>query len=313
MNRFSERIYSYFTGFTRFIIHFKWVKIFVICLSLDTLVAVFILSSVAEGTLTLPVRKHVLANGMKFLILERHQAPVFSAYLRYNVGSVDEQVGMTGSAHFLEHLMFKGTKQLGSCDYDQEQTISQEIENVVDSIESVNHKNGETSYHSVRENGQDDLKELKDRLAQLQLKAGEYIVENEIWQIYQKNGAVGLNASTGHDSTQYYVSLPANKLELWFFLESDRLADPVFREFYSERNVILEERRLRYENNPYGKLREAFYSTAFMAHPYQWPVIGWSSDLAVLRKKDVRAFFNRYYAPNNAVAVNVINLSEYIS
>ncbi|MBI4595525.1 MAG: insulinase family protein [Candidatus Tectomicrobia bacterium] len=251
------------------------------------------------------MKKIVLPNGMKFLILERHQTPVFSAHIRFNVGSVDEQAGRTGISHFLEHLMFKGTKQIGSWDCDQERDILDNIEKVLDAVEAERASINHDSHHEDKIREKEKLEELKSEFEKLQKKAGEFVVENEIWKIYQKNGAVGLNASTGQDSTQYYVSLPANKLELWFFLESDRIANPFFREFYSERDVILEERRLRYENQPQGKLREAFFATAYVAHPYKWPVIGWSSDIAQLRENVVMDYYKKYYSPNNATAVIV--------
>src|ERR1019366_1618697 len=133
----------------------------------------------------------------------------------------------------------------------------------------------------------------------------KYIVKDEMWQTYQRVGAVGLNASTGEDSTQYFLALPSNQLELWAYLESDRLANPVFREFYSERDVVHEERRMRTDNEPQGALWENFLSTAFQAHAYRNPTIGWASDIEGLKREEVLSYFKTFYAPNNCIAVLV--------
>ena len=111
-----------------------------------------------------------------------------------------------------------------------------------------------------------------------------------------------MNAGTTNDFTIYFINVPANKLELWFWMESDRLANPVFREFYSERDVVHEERRLRVDSTPTGKIDEQFDAMFWQASPYSWPVIGWPSDLEGLTREEALEFFEIYYAPNNIVA-----------
>lgn len=144
--------------------------------------------------------------------------------------------------------------------------------------------------------------DLEMEFLRVQEEAEAYIVGEADWAILDRNGAWGLNASTGSDSTQYYYSLPANRLELWALIESGRMRNPVLRQFYKERDVIMEERRMRIDNNPGGRLWEQLRSLAFGAHPYHWPVIGWASDIAGVSRTQVEAFFRRYYAPNRAVA-----------
>ena len=115
--------------------------------------------------------------------------------------------------------------------------------------------------------------------------------------LYQRHGGVGLNASTGKDLTRYMISLPANRLPLWAALESDRMAHPVLREFYKERGVVMEERRLRNDDSPSGMLYETFTSAAFRAHQYGIPTIGWESDILSLTPADTEAFFKPTTVP----------------
>jgi predicted Zn-dependent peptidase len=149
--------------------------------------------------------------------------------------------------------------------------------------------------------GNEKVDSLRALIASIQEEQKQYIVKDELWETYLKNGASFLNASTGNDGTQYYVSLPSNRLELWTYLESDRLSNPILREFYSERDVVYEERRLRTDNEPGGKLEEQLYAAAFTAHSYNWPVVGWASDLETVLREDVEEFFYQYYSPNNTV------------
>ena len=106
-----------------------------------------------------------------------------------------------------------------------------------------------------------------------------------------------MNASTGEDSTDYFYNFPANRVELWFYLESARFFHPVYREFYKERDVVREERRMRVESDPQGKLMEQMLATAIAAHPYRNMPGGWASDIENLRVKDAEKFFAEYYVP----------------
>jgi predicted Zn-dependent peptidase len=238
------------------------------------------------------VQEHTLRNGLKVLLLERQQSPTVSIYLRFKVGSVDEESGKTGTAHLLEHMLFKGTKTLGTTDYSVERKILDQIDLTGELLDAELQR---------KDAPQERIAVLKKELTQLQQQHRKFVIKDEIDSIYTRNGAVGLNASTGNDITTYEVSLPANKTELWARIDSDRLANPVFREFYSERDVVLEELRQSYESNPERMLMSQFLATAFMVNPYRVPIIGWKSDVQFISKKDIEAFFTAHYVPNNAV------------
>jgi predicted Zn-dependent peptidase len=261
-------------------------------------IVVFSCTTLLAGDIQLDVKRKVLKNGMRILVLENHTSPVVSTFMRYNVGSVDEKPGITGTAHFLEHMMFKGTPTLGTRDYEAEKPIMATIDRLAHEWEAEKAK-----LLSPYGGGSEERADaLRDSIADMQEQQKEYVIKDELWGLYLKNGGTFLNASTGQNSTQYYVQLPKNRLELWAYMESDRIANPVLREYYSERDVVYEERRLRTENSPNGKLWEQFNSTAFIAHPYGWPVVGWASDISTVMREEVEEFFIRYYAPNNCVA-----------
>jgi predicted Zn-dependent peptidase len=248
----------------------------------------------------LDVQKRVLSNGMRVLVVENHSAPVFSSIIRFNTGSVDERPGITGISHLLEHMLFKGTKIIGTSDYEAEIPLMKTIDSLGRLMreERIRLQNPLNPQDSAR------LMELRKQIADVQAIQKRYIIKDELWETYLKNGGSGLNASTGNDGTQYYVSLPKNRLELWAFLESDRLANLVLREFYSERDVVMEERRLG-ENSAWSRLDEALGATVYWATPYKWPVVGWMSDLEMITREDVEQYFRSHYSPANAVAVIV--------
>jgi len=243
----------------------------------------------------LPVTEHALANGMRFLVLPRHAAPTVSFVVRYGVGGVNEVPGTTGIAHFLEHLLFKGTTTLGTLDIEAERALFARMDAIQDSIREMEAEGGRGEGISL----------LHDRIERLEEEASQYVVSNEMDRIVSRNGARGLNASTDAEATTYYVELPANRLELWFALEADRMTNPVFREFYTERDVVAEERRLRVETQPSGLLYEAHLRAAFTVHPYGQPVVGSMSDIQRLDRSRVQEYYERYYGPNNAVVAIV--------
>lgn len=247
--------------------------------------------------LTGRVREHRLENGMKLLIVERHQAPIVSLNMTYRVGSVHEKTGMTGIAHLFEHMAFKGTRTLGTRDYGKEKVILNEMEEVYEAIRLEEGKGDRADVEKIYQ--------LKNRFQELEQAAQEWVIPNEIGELYSEHGGVGFNAGTGRDFTRYTISLPSNRLPLWAFVESDRMANTVLREFYKERDVVLEERRLRVDNQPNGKLNEVFLATAFLAHPYGFPTIGWESDVASLTASQTQEFFEAYYTPENAVLAAV--------
>jgi predicted Zn-dependent peptidase len=232
------------------------------------------------------VTEFTLDNGLKFIVLEQHQAPVISFMTYCNIGAADEPDGQTGVAHFLEHLAFKGTETIGTLNYSEEKVALDRLDRLFDQIQTA-------------QAAGEDSSTLQAEFEEWQKKAASYVQQNELGQIIEQAGGVGLNATTSTDATRYFYSLPSNKLELWMSLESDRFLHPVFREFYEEKQVILEERRMRVENDPVGELFEAVQNKAFQVHPYKRPVIGYSEDIRNLTRQNVRDFFEKYYTPEN--------------
>lgn len=245
----------------------------------------------------LPVVKRVLPNGMTFLFLRRGGAPTVSFVTHFRAGGVDEWTGISGTAHLFEHMLFKGTHSVGTTNYAAEQALFPVIDAVADSFTAEFRKGGATD--SAR------LEALRDRLKQLEDSARHFVESNELDRILTENGAQFLNASTGNDVTNYYFALPSNRAKLWFLLESDRIRNPVLREFYSEREVVMEERRLRVETQPGGLLREEFLQAAFRAHPYGRPVVGVASEIQAVTRNSAQEYFKRFYGPNNAVVAIV--------
>ena len=246
------------------------------------------------------VIEHKLANGLTVLMVERHQTPVVSINLTFKVGGMNEYTGITGVAHLYEHMAFKGTRALGTKDYERERPLLEELARINETIEELR---GSSRNASTTESS--EIKELRRAFEETQKKAAALVVGNEMSLLYQRQGAVGLNASTSKDVTRYTVSLPANRLPLWAAIESDRMANPVLREFFKERAVVLKERRLRTEDSPNGLLYETFAAAAFQAHPYGFPTIGWASDIQRLTPSLTREFFHTHYGPSNAVVAIV--------
>jgi len=253
----------------------------------------------ASPSLADRVIEHKLANGLTVLMVERHQAPVVSLNITFAVGGINEQVGQTGIAHLYEHMAFKGTRTVGTKDYGKEKPVLDEITRVGTELDQRQREAAAKIDGGTAEE-QAAIELLQKRFADLQAEASHYVVGNELALLYQRHGGVGFNASTGKDLTRYMISLPANRLPLWAAIESDRMANPVFREFYKERGVVMEERRLRNEDNPTGLLFETFTSAAFRAHGYGVPTIGWGSDILSLTPYETEAFFKTYYGPNRA-------------
>lgn len=228
-----------------------------------------------------------LDNGIKFIVLERHQAPVVSFLTYADVGGVDEPDGKTGVAHFLEHLAFKGTTLIGTKNYEAEKPILDRLDRLAEKIQAAK---------AAKQDA--EVTKLAGEFATVEAEAAKYEKQNELGRIVQQAGGVGLNANTSTEATRYFYSFPANKLELWMSLESERFLDPVFREFYKEKEVILEERRLRTENSPIGQMIEEFLEKAFTVHPYHRPVIGYTQDIRNLSRQDVQQFFEKHYVPS---------------
>ena len=237
--------------------------------------------------------KAKLPNGLTVLMMERKFSPTVSLYIRYRVGAVDEIPGQSGAAHFLEHIMFKGTTTIGAKNYPAEKKLLRSMEKIGRELDRESRKQGSADVRKIRH--------LEARLKKLQNEHLRYYIPNEIDRLYTENGASGMNAATGQDMTTYYINLPANKIELWARIESDRLLHPVFRQFYTERNVILEERRQRMEASPDGKLYEAFMGRAYTTHPYGIPIIGLPRDLNFMSPAAIRDIHQKYLSPRRIV------------
>lgn len=234
-----------------------------------------------------------LSNGLRILLYRRTHAPVFSAQIWVKVGGVNEPHGRTGVAHLLEHMAFKGSRTIGTKDYEKEEKLLKRYEQLIDRVKES------LEVESIQ-------KELKTIEAELE----KLWVDNEYATLYQNRGQINLNAATAKDYTMYTVELPNVAFELWCWMESDRLLNPVFRQFYREREVVLEERRTRTDDSPAGKLYEALLATAYWMHPNRLPVIGWPSDVHKLRTADIINLYETYYRPDNMVIALVGDLDS---
>ena len=231
-----------------------------------------------------------LDNGLTLIVYERKTAPVVSFFTYVDVGSVNEVNGITGLAHMFEHMAFKGTSKIGTTNYKAEVTALKEVDRAYSAFAAERDR---------PDADEETLAELKEKLVIAQDEAGEFVAKNEFGEIIERNGGVGLNAGTSADSTVYNYALPANKLELFAYLESERFLEPVMREFYRERDVVQEERRMSTESRPFGRLFELFTSVAYIAHPYGMPNIGYMSDLQRFTREDAEAFYKTHYVPSN--------------
>lgn len=236
------------------------------------------------------VTEFTLDNGLTFIVVERPVAPVASMVSYVDVGGINEPGGHTGMAHIFEHMAFKGTHDIGTSNWEKEKPLLQEMDQTYQ------------MWLDEKYSPQPDsatLSKLWTQFKDLQEEAKKYVENNEFSQIIERNGGTGLNAGTSWDWTQYFYSLPENRIELWFSLESDRFENPVFREFYTEKEVVREERRMRTESQPVGRLLEEFLAVAYTAHPYGRPVVGWNSDITATTMEDAREFYETYYVPSN--------------
>jgi predicted Zn-dependent peptidase len=232
-----------------------------------------------------------LENGITFLVYERHDVPVVSFFTYADVGSVNEVTGITGLAHIFEHMAFKGTNTIGTKD------INKELPAMAKEDEAFERLKKEREKRELADPKK--LEQLQKEFEQAKVEAQEWSNAAEFGDAIQRAGGQGLNAETQSDSTRYYYSLPSNKVELWFNLESERFLNPVLREFYEEKDVVMEERRLSTDSEPTGRLVEEFLTTAFKAHPYENPTIGFMSDLQNVSRAEAMAFFKKYYVASD--------------
>ena len=235
----------------------------------------------------------VLPNGLTLVLCERKDAPVFSYYTIVDAGDANDPGQESGLAHMFEHLAFKGTEDIGTTDWPKEKAALAELEKAYAAYD----------HEQLLRVGKDPekLKQLKAAFEKAEKNANQYVIPNEFTEIAEANGAHGLNAQTSLDDTRYFWSMPENRLELWAYLESDRIAHPVPRQFYRERAVVEEERRMRVDSSPIGRLVEQFLAAAYVAHPYGRPNVGWASELDHIDATEAKAFHARYYVPSNIV------------
>ena len=265
----------------------------------------------SAGAQQVDVIEHRLDNGLTLLLVPRPGDPNVAAGWVAKVGSVYERPGITGVAHLFEHMMFKGTRTIGTRDIEQDLQIIARLDALRAGIQAAEgeldrrHRLGEVDDPDDPAVRSPRHQELLDEFEALLARQRELLVQEEFSRVYTSAGASGMNAGTSYDFTIYFINVPANKLELWFWMESDRLANPVFREFYAERSVVREERRLRTESTPIGKFREQFEALFWQSSPYGWPVVGWPSDIEGITRGEALAFFDTYYAPNNLAAALV--------
>jgi predicted Zn-dependent peptidase len=239
----------------------------------------------------------VLPNGLTILICERPEAPVFAYTTFVDAGDVNDPSGESGLAHMFEHLAFKGTTEIGTSNWPAEKVALEKVE--------VANNAYEDEFRNPAGADPQKLAALKAKFEGAQAEAQKYVVPNQFTEIAERNGAHDLNAGTGMDETQYFWQMPENRLELWAWLESARLADVVPREFYKERNVVMEERRMRTDSDPEGRLFEQFVSTAYVAHPYGRSQIGWPSELSQITATEAMDFHKAYYVGSNIVVAVV--------
>ena len=264
-----------------------------------TMICCFLLCALALGQDLASFEKRTtvkkLANGLTIIICERPEAPVFSFSTHVDAGSVQDPMGKTGLAHMFEHMAFKGTDTIGTRDYAGEKLALANVEETY------------AAYLAERDKpvdrDEEKLKQLEQAWKGAMAAADKFSAayNNEFGKIVESEGGEGMNASTDYDETEYHYSFPVNRLELWAYLESERFLHPVMRQFYKERNVVIEERRMRVDSNPIGRLLEQFTQEAFAAHPYHRPTIGWISDLNSFSATDAEKFFDKYYVPSNMV------------
>jgi predicted Zn-dependent peptidase len=258
-----------------------------------------------------PVIEKQLTNGMRLLLVERHDEPSVAGGWIAHVGSSNERPGITGVAHLFEHMMFKGTPTIGTKDYSKDVAIISGQERIRDEMRQeerkmrAGYRHGDIDDLLKPENKTERYKELEKEFNKLIAQQRDILVKNEFDRIYTGQGGSQMNAFTTEDLTAYFINVPANKLELWMWMESERIFHPVFREFYAERDVVFEERRMRTESTPLGKFAEEFNAMFWESSPYSWPVVGWPSDIPAISKAQADDFYSVYYAPQNITLVLV--------
>ncbi|MFZ5980700.1 MAG: M16 family metallopeptidase [Candidatus Zixiibacteriota bacterium] len=256
-------------------------------------------------------KEYRLDNGMQVLMVERHTSPTIMGAIVARVGSSNETTGITGISHLFEHMMFKGTRTIGTKDIARDLEIMAQLDSLKalmrdeQRIMREQYRRGEIEDMSAPEAKTPRYRAIEAVFDSLILEQRQLIIKDQLDEMYSKNGGFFLNAFTSEDMTAYFVRLPKNKFELYLWLESDRFMNPVFREFYSERNVVREERRLTTESTPTGLIEEDFLAMFWKSSSYHWDVIGWPSDVENITREQANAYYDTYYAPNNLTMILV--------
>ncbi len=256
------------------------------------------------------VKKIVLDNGLRIIFMQNGTNPTVALYWKILAGSSDESSENAGIAHMLEHMLFKGTKTVGTIDYEKEKHYLEVLDIWYQRLDRYRHKLQKASEDKEKENWNRKLKILENRIAILEQEVKKYQISEEDSIIYSIHGQKGYNAYTSEDVTNYQIELPANRIEVWARLESDRIQNSIFREFYTERNVVAEERRMRIENNPFGYMYEKFIEEIYKGHPYGYPTIGPMENILNFKKEQAIDFYKTYYRPDNTVIAVVGKFDE---
>ncbi|MDJ0653796.1 MAG: pitrilysin family protein [Xanthomonadales bacterium] len=286
-------------------------------LLIPVLLLLFSAAASAQSTrLADTTREVFLSNGMKILMVQKPGQPNIAAGWVAKVGSANEQPGITGISHLFEHMMFKGSPRIGTKDNAVDADLRRQLDEIREEMFALERdyreqvRLGVADSINAAELQGPDMQALKERFDVLIKQQRDNMIKDEFDKIYTEAGATGMNAFTNRDMTVYFIRVPKNKLELWFWMESERLLQPVFREFYSERDVVYEERRLRTESTPTGTQDEVFNSLFWRGHPYGWPVVGWPSDISAITREQAEAYYDLYYAPGNITLTLVGDFDE---
>lgn len=241
-----------------------------------------------------PVQELRLANGMTVLLVPQPESTTVAVGWMVRAGSADDAHDQTGLSHLLEHMMFKGSRTVGSRDLEREIEALAGVDRAWNDRRKLLAKLEKASPRK-RPRLSEQLDGATSSLETAQTHASSLAFLGQYSFLYSEQGATGLNANTYRDMTLYYVTLPSEKLEVWFWLESDRLLAPVFRQFYREVQVIHEERRQRIESTPTGLADEELRGLFWGRHPYAWDPLGRSGDLDRLSRQDALEFYRRHY------------------
>ncbi|MFC1799802.1 M16 family metallopeptidase [Candidatus Eisenbacteria bacterium] len=284
------------------------------CVYAVAVLAAMVAAAVPAAAQNIDAKEYWLDNGMQVLMVERHDSPTIMTAVVARVGSSNEVTGITGITHLFEHMMFKGTETIGTKDIKRDREVMAQLDSLralmreEEDIMREQLRRGEIADMLDPDAKTDRYRELDAEFDELILEQRELIVKDELNEIYSKHGSFFLNAMTSDDLTMYVVRVPMNKIELMMWMESDRFSNPVFREFYSEREVVREERRLGVESTPTGLIEEDFSAMFWKSSSYHWSVIGWPSDLANITREQAKAYYDTYYSPNNLTLILVGDL-----